>query len=66
MSKTPSAARDIRRTLAIKCVLLSLLWFFCLRGTERISVDGPTWLLGPTSSTSTSVQHNQPNKEVIS
>jgi len=62
MNKTASAARDIRRTLAIKCVLLTLLWFFCLRGTEKITVDGPTWLLGPNLSTSTSIQH----KEVIS
>jgi len=54
MTKTSSAARDIRRTLAIKCVLLVLFWFFCLRGAEKTVVDGPTWLLGPSLSTSTS------------
>ncbi len=63
MKKKTSAARDIRRTLAIKCLLLGLLWFFCLRGDERIVVDGPTWLLGPSLS-STALSKSKPNHEV--
>lgn len=41
-----SARRDIARTLAIKLLLLVLLWFVCFRGAEKPTVDGPTWLLG--------------------
>jgi hypothetical protein len=45
------AARDIRRTLLIKLLLLILLWLVCFRGTEKPVVNGPSWLLGTNIST---------------
>ncbi len=45
------AARDIRRTLLVKLLLLVVLWFVCFRGAEKPVVDGPKWLLGTSTLT---------------
>ncbi|MDF1678366.1 MAG: hypothetical protein P1U32_06700 [Legionellaceae bacterium] len=53
--KMASAARDIKRTLIFKLLLLFLLWFVCFRGAEKPVVDAPAWLLGHHSTQKTEV-----------
>ena len=57
-------ARDIKRTLIIKFVLLFFLWFFCVKNTTKATSNSVDWMLGPTHS-STVGQHIKNTNDVL-
>lgn len=39
-------SRDITFTLLVKCILLFVLWWVCIKGSEKPIIDARQWLLG--------------------
>lgn len=51
--------RDISLTLAIKFILLFLLWWFCVRGMHPVLLKGKDWFLGSGTTSSILSQTNK-------